>query len=128
MKEPLQSLAKRERQILEIVYSLGKANATEVHERLPDSPSYSTVRKVLAILETKGHVKHIEQDRRYVYLPTRTKREARLSALRHLMGSLFDNSAASVVSTLLDLSKPDMSDDELRQLSKLIDTYRKERK
>lgn len=127
MKEPLQNLAKRERQILEVVYSLGKASAAEVHAHLPDSPSYSTVRKVLAILEEKGQVKHIEQDRRYVYLPTTTKREARLSALRHLMGSLFDNSAESVVSTLLDLSKSDMSDADLRRLSKLIDTYRKER-
>ena len=128
MKEPLQNLAKRERQILEIVYRLGKASAAEVLEQLSDGPSYSTVRKVLAILEEKKQVKHIEQDRRYVYLPTRTKREARLTALRHLMNALFDNSAESVMSTLLDISNVEMSDADLRRLAKLIDTYRKERK
>ena len=127
MKEPLQNLAKRERQILAMVYRLGKASAAEVLEQLPDSPSYSTVRKVLSILEDKGHVKHVEQDRRYVYLPTRTRKDARLSALRHLMDSLFDSSAESVVSTLLDISDAKMSDADLRRLAKLIDSHRRER-
>ena len=127
MKEPLQNLAKRERQILEIVYRLGQASAADVLGALPDSPGYSTVRKVLSILEDKGHVKHIEQDRRYVYLPTTTRKEARLSALRHLMDSLFDSSAESVVSTLLDISDTDMSDEDLRRLAKLIEAHRRER-
>jgi predicted transcriptional regulator len=127
MKEPLQNLAKRERQVLEMVYHLGKASAADVRERLADSPSYSTVRKVLSILEDKGHVKHVEQDRRYVYLPTRTRRDARLSALKHLMDSLFDSSAESVVSTLLDISDANMSDADLRRLTRLIDSHRRER-
>jgi len=127
MKKTLQDLAKRERQILEIVYSLGQASAAEVREQLPDSPTYSTVRKVLSILEDKGHVKHIERNRRYVYLPIRSKKEAGLSALRHLMDSLFESSAESVVSALLDISDRRMSDDDLRRLAKLIEQHRKER-
>ena len=126
-KQPLQNLAKRERQVLEIVLRLGQASVADVLEELPDSPGYSTVRKMLSILEDKGHVRHIEQDRRYVYLPTQTREEARLSALRHLMDSLFDSSAASVVSTLLDMSDAEMSDEDLRRLTKLIDAHRKER-
>lgn len=128
VKQSLQDLAKRERQILEIVYSLGRASAAEVQQHLPDSPSYSTVRKLLSILEDKGHVKHIEQDRRYVYLPTRSRKEARLSALRHLMDSLFDSSAESVVSTLLDISEAKMSDEELQRLAEMIDSHRKGRR
>lgn len=127
MKKSLQDLAKRERQILEIVYSLGRATAAEVLEHLTDAPGYSTVRKVLSILEDKGYVKHSEQNRRYVYLPTESKKEARLSALRHLMDSLFESSAESVVSTLLDISDTKMSDDDLRHLAKLIEQHRKER-
>ena len=96
-------------------------------EELPDPPSYSTVRKVLSILENKGYVKHIEQNRRYVYLPTQSKRVARTSALKHLMNSLFENSAESVVSTLLDIAEPKISDDELRRLTRQIEKYRKER-
>jgi len=127
MKKTLQDLAKRERQILEIVYSLGRASVTDVLEHLPDLPSYSTVRKMLSILEDKGHVRHIEQDRRYVYLPTRSKSEARRSSLKHLMDSLFDSSAESVVSALLDISDANMSDDDLRRLTGLIEQHRKER-
>ena len=128
MKKSLRDLAKRERQILEIVYSLGQASAAEVQRQMPDSPGYSTVRKLLSILEDKGYVKHIEQDRRYVYLPTQSRKDARLSALRHLMDSLFDSSAESVVSTLLDISDAKISDEELRRLSNLIDSHRKGRR
>ena len=127
MKRSLQNLARRERQILEAVYTLGKASAAEVLEQLPDSPGYSTVRKVLSILEDKGYVKHFEQNRRYVYLPTQSKKEARLSALRHLVDSLFESSAESVVSALLDISDANMSDDDLRRLAGLIERRRKER-
>lgn len=127
MKKALQDLAKRERQILEIIYGLGQASAAEVLDRLPDAPSYSTVRKMLSILEEKGQVKHIEQDRRYVYLPTRSRKEAGRLSLKHLMDSLFDSSAESVVSALLDISDTNMSNDDLRRLAELIERHRKER-
>ncbi len=127
MTVDVQDLARRERQILSVVYSLGRATAAEVHERLADAPSYSTVRKILSILESKGHIKHTEENRRYVYLPTRSKERVRTSALRQLMSSLFENSAESVVSTLLDISAADLSDEELRRLAGIIDLHRKER-
>lgn len=127
MKNSLQDLAKRERQILEIVLSLGRASVADVLERLPDAPSYSTVRKMLSILESKGYVRHVEQDRRYVYLPKESKNKARRSSLKHLMDSLFDSSAESVVSALLDISDANMSDDDLRRLAELIERHRKER-
>ena len=117
MTRPRQDLARRERQILEIVYRLEKATAAEVHDALPDSPSYSTVRKILSILEEKGHIKHVEHQRR----------KARTSALKQLLGSLFENSAESVVSTLMDISAADMSDDDLKRLARLIERHRKER-
>ena len=49
-----QHLPRRERQILDIVYKLGRATAQEVQERLPDKPSYSAVRAVLRGMEEKG--------------------------------------------------------------------------
>jgi len=128
MKRDLDTLARRERQILEIVYSLGRATAMEVHEKLPDPPGYSTVRKVLSILEEKGHIRHIEQNRKYVYLPTQPKTKAQASALKHLMDSLFENSAESVVSTLMDISAEKMSEKDLARIAELIDSYRRERR
>ncbi len=127
MKKPLQDLARRERQMRDILYTVGRANAAEVLEHLPDIVSYSTVRKVLSILEEKGHVRHVEQNRRYVYVPIQSRKDARLSALRHLMDTLFESSAESVVSTLLDISDTEMSNDDLQRLEELIEQHRKER-
>lgn len=127
MKRPFLELSTRERQILRIIYDLGRASAAEVVDRIPDGPSYSTIRKLLSILEQKGHVRHTEKNRRYVYHPVLPKSQAQSSALRHLMKSLFENSAESVVSTLMDISASRMSDEELSRLVTLIDRRRKER-
>src|SRR6202171_6516383 len=69
-KRTLDRLSRRERQIMELIYAAGQATATEVLERLPDPPSYSTVRALLRILETKGHLRHVVDGTRYVFLPT----------------------------------------------------------
>ena len=53
-----ESLSRRERQIVEIVYRLGKATVADVRKELPDPPSYSAVRALLRILEEKGHLRH----------------------------------------------------------------------
>jgi len=128
MSKILNNLARRERQILEIVYSLGRASAADVLDRLPDSPGYSTVRKILSILEAKGYVKHVESGRRYIYLPTESRLKARRSSLKQLLNSLFDSTVESVVSALLDISDAQLSDDDLRSLAQLIEQRRKERK
>jgi len=127
MKRPFQDLSKRERQILRVIYDLGQASAVDVEEQIPDGPSYSTIRKLLSILEQKGLVRHTEKDRRYIYHPVLSRSKAQSSALRHLMKSLFENSAESVVSTLMDISASDMSDEDFERMTALIERRRKER-
>jgi BlaI family transcriptional regulator, penicillinase repressor len=126
MREPHQQLSRRERQIMDVIYKLGKATAGEVHERLPDQPTYSTVRAKLRVLEEKGFVQHEEQGPRYVYTPTTPRDKARRSALRHLVDTFFGGSAEQVVAALLDGSSGRMSDEELDKLSRLIDKAKKE--
>src|SRR5688500_20286755 len=67
---PHHDLSRRERQIVDILYSQGRATAAEVQAALPEPPSYSAVRAMLRILEDKGHVRHEQDGPRYVYLPT----------------------------------------------------------
>src|SRR5664280_3636170 len=62
-------LGRRERQIVEVLYRLGKASVAEVLAELPDPPSYSAVRGMLTLLEEKGHVRHKRDGMRYVYTP-----------------------------------------------------------
>ena len=69
MKLKETGLARRERQIMDILYRRGRATANEVMEDLSGSPSYSTVRTQLRVMEEKGHVRHEEEGLRYVYSP-----------------------------------------------------------
>lgn len=126
MRERQHQLSRRERQIMDVIYRLGKATAAEVHERLPEQPTYSTVRAQLRVLEEKGFVKHEEQGPRYVYRPITPREKVRRSALQHLVDTFFGGSAEEVVATLLDASSTRMTDEELRRLSQMIDKARRE--
>jgi predicted transcriptional regulator len=117
-------LSRRERQIMDVVYRLGKATVTDVLERLPDPPSYSAVRALMRILEEKGHLSHEQDGPRYVYLPTVPRDAAQASALSHLVRTFFGGSAEAAVAALLDLPEHGMSEGELTRLSRLIDEAR----
>jgi BlaI family transcriptional regulator, penicillinase repressor len=117
-------LSRRERQIMDVVYRLGKATVTDVLERLPDPPSYSAVRALMRILEEKGHLSHEQDGPRYVYLPTVPRDAAQASALSHMVRTFFGGSAEAAVAALLDLPEHGMSEGELTRLSRLIDDAR----
>jgi predicted transcriptional regulator len=127
MKKPnAQSLSRRERQIMDILYRDGRATAAEIHQALPDRPSYSAVRAKLRVLEEKGHIRHEEQALRYVYVPLVARDRAKQSALKHLLETFFDNSAEQVVTALLDLPAADLSREKLDRLSTLIEKAKQE--
>jgi len=113
-------LSRRERQIVDILYSQGKATAADVQAALPDPPSYSAVRAMLRILEDKGHVKHEQDGPRYVYVPTVGRDNAKRSALHHVIETFFDGSTEQAISALLDDSASTLSDAELDRLARLI--------
>jgi predicted transcriptional regulator len=117
-------LSRRERQIVDILYSQGRATAADVQAALPDPPSYSAVRAMLRILEDKGHVKHEQDGPRYVYLPTLGRDNAKRSALHHVLKTFFNGSTEQAISALLDEPASKLSDAELDRLSRLIDRAR----
>ena len=123
---PEQDLSRRERQIMDILHRTGKATAADVLDNLPDAPSYSAVRALLRILETKGHIRHEEEGRTYVYRPIARRTDARQSALSHLLKTFFDNSAEQAVAALLAIKGEKMSAAELNRMSKLIESAKKE--
>ena len=118
-------LTRRERQIMDLLYRMGKATATEIRESLAGQPSDSTVRTQLRVLEDKGHVRHEEQGLRFVYMPTVPRHAARKSALNHLVDTFFDGSHAKVVTTLLGSDGSRLSDEDLDRIAGLIAAARK---
>ncbi len=117
-------LSRRERQILDVLYARGSATAADVLDALPDPPSYSAVRALLRILESKGHARHEQRGTRYVYLPVVPRDSARRTALTRIVKTFFEGSAAQAAAELLDSST--LSDDEFNHLSSLIDRARRE--
>ena len=118
-------LSRRERQIMDILYRLGKAAAADVLAELDDQPSYSTVRTQLRVLEEKGHVRHEDDGVRYVYLPTVPRNRARESALGHLVETFFDGSVEKVVAALLGPGPSKLSSEQLERLAEMIDQAKK---
>lgn len=115
-----QHLSRRERQIMDIVYRLGQATVAEVLQAMPDPPGYSAVRALLRVLEEKGHLRHQEQGRRYVFQPTVKRDKARNSALRQLLDTFFEGSAEQMVVALLDVADDRLSDEQRQRLAQLI--------
>jgi len=127
MKKPKpDSLSRRERQIMDVLYKLERAAVADVISRLPGKPNYSTVRAQLRVLEEKGHVRHEEDGSRYVYAPTLPLHLVRRSALRHLVETFFDGSAEKVVVALLGGEASRLSNEEMERLAAMIAKSRKE--
>lgn len=115
-------LTRRERQIMDVLYEHGQATAAVVRDGLSDPPSYSTIRALLAKLESKGHVVHHQDGPRYVFRPTVARQEARRSASQRLLRTFFEGSVTHAVSGLLDASEPSRA--ELDSLAALIEDAR----
>jgi predicted transcriptional regulator len=126
LKNEKDPLSRREREIMDILYRDGELTASDLCERMPGTPSNSTVRTLLRILEEKGHVKHEQHGMRYVYKPTVNREKARRSALKHLVTTFFDGAPENVVSTLLDERSMKLSNEQLDALAELIERARKE--
>src|SRR6185369_14805149 len=113
-------MSRRERQILDILYSRGRATAAEIQAALPDPPSNSATRALLRILEEKGHIRHESDGPRYVFLPSVSPQKARVTALRHMLQTFFNGSAADAAAALVDGSAAKISDAELEKLEAMI--------
>ena len=120
------TLSRRERLIMDILYRRGRATAAEVLAELSGTPTSSTVRTQLRVLEDKGHVRHEEEGLRYVYVPAVPRHAARKSALRHLVDTFFDGSAEKVVGALLGGEGARLSEDELQRIAALVAKAKKE--
>ncbi|MFC5050341.1 BlaI/MecI/CopY family transcriptional regulator [Rubritalea spongiae] len=114
-------LSRRERQIMDIIYRLGKASAKEVQDNLPDPPSYSAVRALLVTLENKGMLIHGKESRRYIYSPAINETKARNSAIKNLLSTFFNGQPKNLVAALLDENDSTLSQSEIDEIRKMVD-------
>lgn len=128
MDRPYKTLSRREREIMDVLYTRGRATVAGVLEDIRDPPSYSAVRASLRILEEKGHVRHEKNGLRYVFIPRVRKSAARKSVIRNLVRTFFDGSREEAVAALLDDRSARLSEKELDRLVALIERARREGK
>jgi predicted transcriptional regulator len=116
----LTALTRRERHIMDVLFRLGRATAAEIMHALSGTRSYSTVRTQLRVLERKGHVRHEERGRLFVYRPAVPRGTVRKSALRHVVDTFFDGSVEQVVAALLGGESSRVSEEELDRIMDLV--------
>lgn len=122
------TLTRREREIMDIVYRLGRVSAQDVLDNLAEPPSYSAVRALLRLLEERGHLQHSLQGARYMYAPKVAKRDARRKALQHVVTTFFGGSVGEAMVALVDSSRNKLTAEELDRLALLVEQARQEGK
>ena len=125
-KQPL-ALAKRERQLVEIVYRLGEASVAEVRAEVPDPPSYSAIRAILGLLVEKRVLKQRRDGKRYLYRPSTPIEQASRSALKNLVSTFFDGQPTDAIAALLDISSKKLTEDDFHKMRQVIDKAAKEK-
>jgi predicted transcriptional regulator len=128
MTNPYAELGRRERQIMDVLFRMDEATASDVRGALSDAPSYSAVRGMLRLLEDKGYVTHEWKGPRYVYRPTSSRDQLQRSAARHMLETFFNNSMESAVAALLGTAERPPTNEELDRLEKLIAQARDQRR
>jgi predicted transcriptional regulator len=121
-----EDLSRRERQIMEALYRLGRASAAEIREALTHAPTYTAVRTHLSILQEKGLVTHESVGARYIYTPVVPRDQMAKSVIEGVLQTFFENSVERVVSTLIDREDAPMSTEQLDRLAQIIEQARKE--
>jgi len=120
-------LTRREREIMNAVFSLGnRASAEEIRARLTDPPGDSSVRVMLARLEKKGRLRHEQDGVRYLYSATTSPAVAKRTALQQYVQTFFGGSLREMMTSLV--SEASWTDEDLDRLRNEIDRVRKERR
>jgi predicted transcriptional regulator len=119
-------LTRRERELMDIVYRLGRATAAEIRAQMAQPPTDAAVRATLRILVRKGRLKYEYDGPSYVYFPTLAPEAARRSAFRHLLDTFFGGSAHGAMAALVEMKDTGLTDRQRRRLKALIDEAERE--
>lgn len=116
----LEELHPRERQIIEIIYRLGRATAVQVMAELAVDLSNAAVRKMLNNLEAKGYLVHEAVKGQYVYSPTISKEKVRAKNLDRLLNTFYPKEEEEAVLAILKKDEVNIRQEDLDQIIGLI--------
>jgi BlaI family penicillinase repressor len=127
-KASLDSLGELQRAVLEIVWERGEASVHDVLRQLDQRKklAYTTALTVLQKLEKAGWIEHRSEGKSYIYTPAVSREQAGAGSVRGFLSRVFEGDAVAMFQHLIRES--DLSDDELRELRRMIDQKRKEKR
>jgi predicted transcriptional regulator len=125
MPEPSE-LSRRERQIMDAVFALGEATVNQVVEAIPAPPTAMAVRRLMHILEEKGHLRRRESGREVIYAPSQPKAKAGRRAFERVLETFFGGSLEAALAAHLHARRNHVSADERERLIALINQARRE--
>ena len=112
-------LAKREEQIMQVYWELGKAFIKEVIPHLPDpKPHYNSVATMVKILEEKGFLGHDTVGNVYRYYPLIKREDYQKHAMKDIVSQYFDNSYPRMLAFFA--KEQNLSEDELKEILHMI--------
>ena len=106
---------------MDIVFQAGEASAADVHERLPDPPTYTAVRTMMRVLEEKDLLQHRSEGRKYIYTPRKSPTAAGRSAMKRVLDVFFGGSLEDAIAAHLNDPRMRLDGQDLIRLREVIE-------
>ena len=120
----MQKLAKREEQIMQAAWHLGKAFIKEIIAELPDpKPHYNSVATMVRILEDKGFLGHETFGNTFRYFPVISKEQYQKHAMEDIVAKYFNSSYPSMLAYFAKEQR--LSQEELNEILEIIKSQKK---
>lgn len=120
MKNPTH-LSRREREVMDLVFAQGEATLSQIMEGMESPPTRPALRSILTILESKGHLKHRQEGREFIYQPVHSRAAVGQSTLHRVIGTFFGGSVSQALASYLSHPQTKLSKDEVAELRRFLD-------
>ena len=118
-------LSRREREVMDLVFAQGEATLSQILEGMESPPTRAALRSILTILEGKGHLKHRQEGREFIYQPVHSRAEVGQSTLSRVIGTFFGGSLTQALATYLSHPQTQLSEEEVTELRRFLDQAKK---
>lgn len=121
-------LSRREREIMDIVFARSEASLSQILDDMDAPPTRPALRSLLTILEGKGHLKHRQEGREFVYQPVHSRVKVGQSTLSRVISTFFGGSLSQAIAAYLSDPKTTLKDEEIAGLKSFIEQARRKSK
>lgn len=121
-------LSRREREVMDLVFAQGEATLSQILEGMESPPTRPALRSILTILEGKGHLKHRQEGREFIYQPVHSREEVGQSTLSRVIGTFFGGSLTQALAAYLSHPQTQLSEAEITELRSFLDQAKTDKK